>query len=171
MSTASRQAPRFGVGDWVSFRYGLRRVWAQVIEDRGPLGVNRRRLYRIRVGDESGESVAFEVPEDDLTPIEPDRARVIEYLKGGGLIAILRLNLGGGRSRPRVWLSVDSNGQLTHTFDSERGLVGGDIIPLFALQGEQIFTPKAEEVIGFLSNFELTRPEAEDVVRSVGTAP
>jgi hypothetical protein len=37
-----------------------------ILEDRGPLGVGGRRLYRIEVPVVAGESIAFEVPEDDL---------------------------------------------------------------------------------------------------------
>ena len=171
MSTTHQLAPQFQVGDWVSFPYGSRRVSAQVIEDRGPLGVGRRRLYRVRVGDESGESVAFEVPETDLSRVELDREQVIQYLKEGGLLAILRSNLGGGRGTPRAWLTLDTQGRPIHTSDPERGLVGGGAVPFFALQEYRVFAPKREEVVGFLSTFGLTPFEAEDVVRSVGMVP
>lgn len=66
MSAVRKSAPRFRVGDWVSLLYGPRRVLAQIIEDRGPLGVNRRRLYRIHLGQDADEPLAFEVPEEDL---------------------------------------------------------------------------------------------------------
>jgi hypothetical protein len=171
MSTARRQAPRFKVGDWISFQYGSRRVWAQIIEDRGPIGVNGRRLYRIRLGEEASESVAFEVAEDDLSPAQADRAGIIDYLKRGGLVAILRSNLGGGPDRPKAWLQFDPQGRFIHTLSAERGLVGGATVPFFALQANRVFAPKAEEVIGFLSSFGLSRTDAEDVLRSVGTAP
>ena len=136
MSTAHRQEARFRVGDWISFRYGPRQVWAQVIEDRGPLGVNGRRLYRVRMDQESGESVAFEVTEDDLTPAQPDRTEIIDYLTRGGLLQILRSNLGGGPRQPRVWLTFNPHGRLSHTFTAERGLVGGATVPFFALHEE-----------------------------------
>ena len=171
MGTAQRHAPRFRVGDWVSFIYGARQVWAQITEDRGQLGVNRRRLYGIRFGDEPGETVTSEMPEEDLTPVELDRDEVIEYLKKGGLIAILRSNLGGGKDQPQAWLAFDPHGRLTHTYNEERGLLGGGVVPFFALQGNQVFTPKVSEVTAFLSTFGLTHAEAEDVVRSVGTIP
>jgi hypothetical protein len=171
MSTAQKAAPRLKIGDWVSFPYGTRRVWAQVIEDRGPLGVNGRRIYRIRLGEESGESIAFEVPEDDLAPVHADKDVIIEYLKRGGLIAILQSNLVGGRDQPRAWLAFDPQGRLIHTLSRERGLIGGATVPFFALQEYHIFTPKSGEVNDFLTSFGLSRTEAEDVVRSVGTAP
>jgi hypothetical protein len=171
MSTVHRPTPRFKVGDWVSFQYGPRQVWAQVIEDRGSLGVNRRRLYRIRVGEESGEPAAFEVPEDDLRPAQPDREAVIEYLKQGGLLDILRANLGGGRGQPKVWLTFDSHGRLIHTFNAERGLIGGAAVPFFALHGNAVFAPKTEEVVSYLGSFGLSRDDARDVLDFVGTEP
>ncbi len=171
MSTAHRQKARFKVGDYVSFRYGLRQIWAQVIEDRGAIGVDGRRIHRIRFGDESDEVVAFEVPEVDLDPVEIDQAQVAEYLKQGGLLDILRANLGGGRGQPKAWLAPDQHGNLFFTFSPERGIIGGETIPFFALQGYQVFTPKAEEVARFLSSFGLTGDQAEEVIRSVGTTP
>jgi hypothetical protein len=171
MSAAHRQTPRFRVEDWVSFPYGSRRVWAQIIEDRGSIGVKRRRLYRVRICDEQTEEVTFEVPEDELEPVESDRGKMIEYLKSGGLVSMLRSNLGGGRDQPKVWLSFDKYGNLTHTFVPERGFVGGSTVPFFALQGNQIFTPKANEVVDFLSGFGLSPAEAESVLQSVGKLP
>lgn len=171
MHSVRRQAPRFKVGDWASFRYGSRQAWAQIIEDRGAIGVNRRRLYRVRTGDDQAEEVTFEVPEEELTPAEQDRGKLIDYLKDGGLISILRSNLAGGRNQPKVWLSLDSRGNLTHTFTAERGFVGGVTVPFFALQGDRIFTPKSEEVVAFLSGLGLAQPEAEEIIRSVGTLP
>src|SRR3954465_4682700 len=98
MSATSTPAPRFRTGDWVSFPFGTRRVFAQVIEDRGPLGVNRRRLYRVRLDEGEGEPDAFEIPEEDLTAAAPpDKAAALRHLKEGGLVAILQSNLTGGR--------------------------------------------------------------------------
>ncbi len=66
MSKSRKQGPQFHVGDWVSLLYGTRRVFAQVIEDRGPLGVNGRRLYRIRLDQDQDEAGTFEVREEYL---------------------------------------------------------------------------------------------------------
>ena len=78
MSTARRLPSPFRRGDWVSFHYGPRRVLAQVIEDRGRLGVNRRRLYRVRLDQSGGEPVSFEIPEDDLEPVAaPEKPSVL----------------------------------------------------------------------------------------------
>jgi hypothetical protein len=58
-----------------------------------------------------------------------------------------------------------------HTFAADRGLVGGAAVPFFALLEDKVFTAKRQQVIDFLASFGLTRAEAEDVVRAVGTAP
>src|SRR5258707_1102650 len=76
MSTSRRSTRRFKVGDWVSFDYGLRTVTAQVVEDRGPLGVRGRRLYRVRPMPSREESLDFEIPEEELeSATEPGEAR------------------------------------------------------------------------------------------------
>ncbi len=66
MGSSTKSAPKFRVGDWVSLLYGPQRVLAEVVEDRGPLGVRGGRLYRIRPNLDHEESATFEVPEDDL---------------------------------------------------------------------------------------------------------
>jgi hypothetical protein len=176
MSTTRKLAARYKVGEWVSFLYGTRRVWAQIIEDRGSLGVGGRRIYRIRLGDEptgegAEEPLAFELPEDDLVAARPEPAAVIKYLKDGGLLAILQSNLGGGRPNPRAWLTFDPQGRIVHTFNKHRGLIGGELVPFFALQGYHVFTPKVDEVIEFLSRFGLSRSDAQQVIQAVGTSP
>ena len=171
MSTKQLNPPRFKVGDWVSFRYGVRQVSAQIIEDRGKIGINGRRLHRIRMCDESTEERSFEVPEVDLAPVEFNRALVMEYLKNEGLLEILRANLGDRKKQPRVWLAFDSDGNLIHTFTEEQGYIGGETVPWFALQGNQVFSPKSKEVVNFLTSFGLSPEEAEQVVKKVGTSP
>ncbi len=77
MSARKKSAPRFRVGDWVTVLYGPQRVLARVVEDRGRLGVNRRRLYRIHLRDFfnwDGTPTAAEVPEEELEAADaPDR--------------------------------------------------------------------------------------------------
>jgi hypothetical protein len=74
---ALRKLPgRFRVGDWVSLDYGLRKITAQVVEDRGLLGVHGRRLYRVRPMPSRGDSFDFELAEEELEAApEPDEAR------------------------------------------------------------------------------------------------
>jgi hypothetical protein len=172
MNATQKKATRFKVGDWVSFLYGTKNLIAQVMEERGPLGMNRRHLYRIRVPRDNGEPDAFEMPEDELEAASPpNKEAIIRYLKEGGLVAILRANLGGGRRQPKAWLTYTPRGAVSHTFSPECGVVGGVTVPFFALHEEKVFVGKENEVIGFLASLGLNRAEAEEVVAAVGTAP
>jgi hypothetical protein len=62
---------------------------AQIVEDRGPLGVKGRRLYRVRLDPEQGETSSFEVPEEELEAAEgpgganPLLKATLEYLGRG----------------------------------------------------------------------------------------
>jgi hypothetical protein len=172
MRTASTTAARFRVGDWVTFLYGPGNVFAQVIEDRGPLGVNRRRLYGVRLDRGAEEPDFIEIPEDDLEAASPPNTEaVFRYFAQGGLVSILRANLSGGRNQPRAWLTFTPRGDLAHTFTQESGVVGGAKVPFFALHEDKVFAGKRDEVVAFLTSFGLSRREAEEVVSSVGTAP
>jgi len=71
MSSTKKHAPRFHIGDWVSFNYGPEKMLAKVLEDRGPLGVRGRRLYRVQPDDQLGQASAFEMPEDELVMEAP----------------------------------------------------------------------------------------------------
>lgn len=171
MSTTNRARPRFKVGDWVSFPFGAGKAFAQVTEDRGPLGVRRRRLYGVRVEREYTEPDSFEMPEEDMEAVPPpDKAAVMQFLKEGGLVSILRSNL-GVRDHPKVWLTYKPRGGITHTFLPERGVVGGAAVPYFALHEDKVFAGKQNEALTFLESFGLSRPEAKEVVAAVGTAP
>ena len=172
MANTHQVTSRLSVGDWVSFDYGLRRAFAQIIEDRGLLGANRRRLYRLRLAQGQGDlpPLEFEMPEDDLTRVLSG-AGIVNYLKHGALISLLNANRGGGRDQPRGWLMIDDDGQIGHTFEASRGMIGGVTIPFYAIENGKIFLPKVDEVIGFLASLGLGRREAEDVIRSIGTFP
>jgi hypothetical protein len=71
MSKSKSPRPRFKVGDWVSFPYGARTPVALIIEDRGPIGVKGRRLYRIELPIEDCEPDRFEVAEEYMIPATP----------------------------------------------------------------------------------------------------
>jgi hypothetical protein len=58
--------PRGKVGTPISVRFGSQLVPGTIIEDRGPLGVGGRRLYRVEVSIVPGETDSFDMPEDDL---------------------------------------------------------------------------------------------------------
>jgi hypothetical protein len=172
MSATRKETGRFKVGDWVSFPYGARNLTAQIVEARGPLGINGRHLYRIRVAREFGEPDSFELPGDDLELAPaPHKSAIVRYLQEGGLVAILRANLGGGHNQPKAWLTYTPRGGITHTFDPEQGVMGGSTVPFFALHEGRVFVGKEEEVIGFLASFGLDRPEAAEILAGVGTAP
>jgi hypothetical protein len=59
---------RFHKGDIVSFQLGTRWVQGTIVEDRGPIGVNGRRLYRVefRVGPQSESVSHAELPAASL---------------------------------------------------------------------------------------------------------
>ena len=68
MARSRKSTPRFRVGDWVSFLYGVRRVTAQIIEDRGGVGMKGRQMYRIRMDRDVNDTIEFEIPEVELEP-------------------------------------------------------------------------------------------------------
>lgn len=160
----------------MSFTLGTTPIQGVVIDDRGPIGANRVRIFRVRVPNDPYDEDVIEMPEDELAlenrSIEsipnPD---VVNYLEHGGLVQILKANMSGGKNQPRVWLGRDSLGNVVHTFIAERGSVGGATIPFFALHDNRLFTPKLNEVLAFLSTFGLTAGDAKQVARAVGTAP
>ena len=59
---------RFHKGDRVRFRLGIRSVRGVVKEDRGPIGVNGRRLYRVEFREELPLPSQIELPADQLQP-------------------------------------------------------------------------------------------------------
>jgi hypothetical protein len=59
---------RFRVGDRVGFLFGRRRVIGVIVEDRGPLGMQGRRLYRIEFTLPPAEPMFVEIPEDEIEP-------------------------------------------------------------------------------------------------------
>lgn len=179
MTTAHGNEGLLHVGDVVQVPFGTRKVRAVIVEDRGPLGVKGRRLFRIRVDHDPYPSDFFEVAEEDisalpkneLVPETIDRSKIVEFLKNGGLIALLRRGTTGGRKASHAWLCLDQLGNVTYTFIADRGLVGGAPIPVLALQGERIFTPKRDEVDAYLQSFGLSPDEAGEIISAVGTRP
>jgi hypothetical protein len=67
MGSATKLAPQFQVGEWVAAPTGSRKIIGQIVEDRGPIGMKGRRLYRLRIDRDDVEST-IEVPEVDLEP-------------------------------------------------------------------------------------------------------
>lgn len=158
--------PRFRLGDWVTFQYGVRPVFAQIIEDRGPIGADGRRLYRIRLDQDLNEPVSFEMPEDEMVKAVPEKAAILRYFKQGGLLEILGRNTQGGpiQNQPKVWLTFDPHGKISYTFSAERGLVGnGATVPF-----DGTWPHKWKDVATFLESFGLSQEEARDVMNAFG---
>ena len=170
-------APKtISVGDSVRFTLGITPVHGIVIDDRGPIGANCVRIFRVRVPNDPYDDGVIEMPEDELALEDKNiapipSADIVRYLENGGLVQILKTNMSGGRNQPRVWLSRDSLGNVVHTFIAERGRVGGSIIPFMALHDNRVFAPKLDEVLTFLSTFGLSEYDAKQVITGVGTAP
>ena len=173
MSTVNSKRPKFRVGDWVMLEFGVRPAFALIIEDRGPLGVNGRHLYRIRLERSYTEPDYFELAEEDMEKVVPDKAAVMQYLKQGGLAELLQTNLRDGEKPPRVWLTFTPLGQLTPTLNPGLKATGkGTPAPFFAVLKNKVYAPDKEKVVEYLmTSFGLTQEEAEDVVHAVGTAP
>ncbi len=172
----TKQAPPlFRVGQRVTVPLGPRDVPGIVAEERGALGIGGRYLYHVHVPMEPYDPMFLVCSEEEMAaadeppPLEP--GEVVKYLVNGGLVSILWSNLEGGKNQPRAWLCRTSRGGVTHTFLPERGMVGGQAVPFFALHGDKVFAPKAAEVVTFVESFGLNRREAEKVVAEAGTAP
>ncbi len=178
MST-TRNSSSFHVGDRVKIDFGQQKLTGVIVEDRGPIGVRGRRLFRVEIPMEPDEPLMVELPENEMevAPLSDAAGKsltaekIIEYLTNGGLISMLRSNISGGRSQPRVWLCLDNLGNVTHTFVPERGLVGGQLVPFWALQDDKIFEPGRKSVVAFVESFGLSHQQAEQVVSQVGIAP
>lgn len=61
---------RFRVGDRARVKYAFPGAIAEILEDRGPLGVGGRRFYYVRLTREDMEDMQLDWPEDELIPTE-----------------------------------------------------------------------------------------------------
>src|SRR5262249_6853086 len=151
MPAVKPRPPVFKINDLVSLQYGPQRMIARIVEDRGPLGVNRRRLYRVRLELDATQPTFIEMPGQDLQAVPiPDKTAIVEHLQSGGLVSILQEHLIRAPESPRVWITFDYRGNLTHTLSPYGGLIGGAIIPYFALHEEKIWSAKKDTVVAFL---------------------
>ncbi len=71
-SPANRNKPstrrrRIRVGDSGTIDLGYRKVRVRVIEDRGCIGKNGRRLLRVQPTRQKGDSDSFEIPAEELS--------------------------------------------------------------------------------------------------------
>jgi hypothetical protein len=62
---------KFRVGDRVRIRHGFRGMIAEVVEDRGRIGVGGRRLYAVKFRLDEWNEHTSELPEESLEPVEP----------------------------------------------------------------------------------------------------
>ncbi len=179
MKKVRTSKPPFSLGDRVKFAIVQGTVSGVIVQDRGEVRIPGRHLYRVEVAADPDEPAYFIVASDEIEPDDtpdpppvPDKARVMEYLKKGGLVSVLRQNTPGGRSQPHVWLCFDTLGNVTHTFRPERGGLGGEAVPFGTLhENMRVFSAKKDRVAKFLESFGLTAAEADEVIRAVGTAP
>jgi hypothetical protein len=172
----NRSMAKHSIGDRVRVPFGAQKVDAVIVEDRGAIGTGGRRLFAVQIPADPAEPVLIEVPESDIEGDARrqwtfDPSKVANFLKGGGLIAMLRAGLPAGKEPSRVWLRYDTRGNITYTFSEDVGQIGGDKIPLWAIQGERIFLPKVSEVKEWLRTFGLSPSQAQEVINSVGTVP
>jgi len=165
---ATPAAGPFPLGSWVTFAHAQRSVRAQVIEDRGPLAPSGPRVYAVRIDDPDVEPQVLDRAEDALEPAEPDWGPVFAYL-AGNLVKILEHGRQGGR--PKVWLSFGPQGQLTLTYQAERGWLGGAKIPFGAVEHGALFAPMKESVLKFLQGFGLSADDAERLYVRVASTP
>lgn len=150
-----------------------------IVDDRGPIGAGKVRIFRIRVPNDPYDDDVFEMPEDEIEVVDQSVSQsgtippsdAMEYFERGGLLRILRAGMSGGKTQRCAWLCRDSLGNVTHTFSPDRGSVGGAVIPFLALYGNRVFTPKRRDVLRFLRAFGLSTHNAEHVLQIVGTAP
>jgi hypothetical protein len=59
----------FHEGDHALYRLGSEDVEVEVIEERGPIGMNGRRLVRVRMPVVASDPIEFELPEAELQPV------------------------------------------------------------------------------------------------------
>jgi hypothetical protein len=177
--TTTHEHQSFHVGDHVRIDFGKRKLSGVIVEDRGAIGVGGRHLFRVDVPMDPFDPMSIELPETELEAVEsqngaaamPEKAKIVDYLKSGGLISILRSNISGGKNQPRAWICLDNLGNVTHTFVPERGIIGGQVVPFLAVQDDKIFPPKRDSVLTILESFGLNHQDAEAVISEVGTAP
>jgi len=177
MKSEPQQNGEIRVGDRVRVPYVRGTISGVVIEDLGPMSKSSRRLMRVEIPQDPDDPAVWSAFDDELEleppsePIPLDKAEVIEFLKVGGLISILKPAESGKKQQLCVWLCRDNLGGVTYTFNPDRGILGGAGIPYMMLhENTKVFAREVERVVAFLRHFDLTEEEARDVVKAVGIA-
>ena len=62
-------------GDLVQFQWGIRFVQGVVMEDRGPIGVKGRHLYRVEFRPQSESIFQVELPAEEMQPVSTNGAK------------------------------------------------------------------------------------------------
>jgi hypothetical protein len=63
---------KFRVGDRVRILHGFRGMIAEIVEDRGPIGVRGRRLYGVKFLVDPWNEETTELPEESLEAVETE---------------------------------------------------------------------------------------------------
>jgi hypothetical protein len=63
---------KFRIGQSVRLKHGFQGMIGEVVEDRGPIGVNRRRLYAVKLRLDPWNELTSELPEESLEAV-PDK--------------------------------------------------------------------------------------------------
>ena len=176
MKFENPKAPaKFRVGERVQFGYRGRPVWGTIMEDRGPIGVNGRRLYRISMPMDPQEPEDHIRAEEELKPDSLSsgaltKSEIVDFLKGRALLEIL-LSHSPERPDRRAWLCRGPRGDVTYTFSANRGQIGGLLIPESTVRlGLWIEERKKNDVAAFLLGFGLSPEEAMDVIMAIGVS-
>ncbi len=167
----------FRIGDCVRLNFGGNKVTGIVVLERGPFGTGGRHLYRVEIPADPYDPIPVELSEEGMELIPPgsepaptiSHAHILQFMVEYGLVSLLYTSL-NGRDPSRVWLCLDTLGNVTHTFKPDRSIVGGQVPPLNALDDDKIIPSKRQEVVDFVTSFGLTPEEAEKVVEAVGVA-
>jgi hypothetical protein len=69
MHVPEKTPGKFHVGDRVRILHGFRGVIAEVVEDRGAIGVRGRRLYAVKFRVDEWNEHTTELPEESLEPV------------------------------------------------------------------------------------------------------
>jgi hypothetical protein len=72
MHVPHKKPGKFRVGQRVRILYGRPGTIAEVVEDRGPLGIGGRRLYGVRFRVDPWNEITTERPEDALEAVEDE---------------------------------------------------------------------------------------------------
>lgn len=70
MAYPFKRLGKFRLGDRVGFLYGRKGQTGEIVEDRGNIGRNGRRLYRVKVREDEWNTIEVEYPEEALELIE-----------------------------------------------------------------------------------------------------